>query len=130
MRNVKTTDGQREFSREERLTKVQIKGVFSRLAAAQRKRTTGESSAVTYPAEEGDDELHGEELARLKEKDWEVEVHEVLSQIALEHPIQYEDHDICSLSKAGALTTLTVKSGEPYVIISSCRTNLEIGNSL
>ena len=109
MRNVKTTDGQREFSREEWLTKVQIKGFFSRLAAAQRKRTTVESSAGTYSADEGDEELLEEELARLEEKDREEEVHEVLSQIALEHPIQYEDHDICSLSKAGALMKLTVK---------------------
>ncbi|CAB4009561.1 zinc finger MYM-type 2-like [Paramuricea clavata] len=39
MRNDKIADGQRAFSREEWLTKVQIKGFFSRLAAAQ--RTTG-----------------------------------------------------------------------------------------
>jgi hypothetical protein len=50
-----------------------------------------------------------EELARLEEKNREEQVHEVLSQIALKHPIRYEDHDICSLSKAGALMQFTVK---------------------
>ena len=103
MRNVKTADGQQAFSREEWLTKVQIKGFFSRLAAAQRKRTMGESSAEAHPADKGDEELLQEELARLEKKNREEQVHEVFSQIALKHPIQYEDHDICSLSKAGAL---------------------------
>ena len=107
MRNVKTAEGQRAFSQEEWLTKVQIKWFFSRLAAAQRKRTTGESSAKENPADE--QELLQEELARLEEKDREEEIHEVLTQIALEHPIQYQDRDICSLSKAGALVQFTVK---------------------
>ena len=106
MRNVKTTQGQRLFSREEWLTKAQIKGFFSHLAAAQRKKTTGEGSTEAYSADEED--LLQEELARLEE-DREEEVHEVLPQIALKHPIQYEGHDICSLSKAGALTQFTVK---------------------
>lgn len=109
MRIVKTADGQRAFSREEWLTKVQIKGFFSRLAAAQKKRTTGESFAGACPADEDDEELLQEELARLAEKNMEEEIHEVLSQMALEHPIQYEDHDICSLSKAGALMQFTIK---------------------
>ncbi len=83
--------------------------VFSRLTAAQRKRTTGESFAGTYSADEEDEELLEDELARLEENHREEEVHEVLSQIALEHPIQYEERDICSLSWAGALMKLTIK---------------------
>ena len=109
MRTVKTANGQRVFSREEWLTKIQIKGFFSRLAAAQRKRTAGECSAGADTTVEEDEELLQEELARLEEKNMEEKIHKVLSQIALEHPIQYESHDICSLSKARALTKLTFK---------------------
>ena len=97
MRTVKTADGQRVFSPEEWLTKFQIKGFFSRLAAAQRKRTTGKCSAGADTTEEEDEELLQKELAR------------ILSQIALGHPIQYENHDICSLSKARALTKFTME---------------------
>lgn len=83
--------------------------VFSHLAAGQRKRATAESIAGAYPADEADEELLQEELTRLVEKDREEEVDEVLSQIALKHPIKYEAHDICSLSKAGKLMQFTVK---------------------
>ena len=82
---------------------------MSRLAAAQRKKTTGECSGGADTTDEEDDELLQEELARLEEKNMEEEIHEVLSEVALEHPIQYEDHDICSLSKARALTKFTIK---------------------
>ena len=95
MRNVTTSDGRRTW-----LTKVQIKGFFSQLAAAQRKKTTGESSAWAHLPDEEDEELLQEELAKL-EKDREEEIHDVLSQIAWEHPIRYGVHDICSLSEAG-----------------------------
>ena len=70
---------------------------MSRLAAAQRKKTTGECFGGADTTDEEDEELLQEELARLEEKNMEEEIHEVLSQVALEHPIQYEDHDICSL---------------------------------
>ncbi|CAB3981545.1 Hypothetical predicted protein [Paramuricea clavata] len=102
MRNIKTADGQQAFSQEEWLAKVQIKGFFFHLATVQRKRMTGESSAGAHPEDEGDEELLQDELARLEKKKWE-------EQVALKHPIQYEDHDICSLSKAGALMQFTVK---------------------
>ena len=82
---------------------------FSRLAATQRKRTTGECLVEAYPAEEADDELLKEELARLEEKKREGKVQEVLSQIAVNHQILYENRDICSLFKAGALMQFTVK---------------------
>ena len=67
MRNAKTADGKRVFSRDEWLTKVQIKGFFSRLAAAKRKRMTGECLVEAYP-DEADDELLKEEETGGKEK--------------------------------------------------------------
>ena len=104
MRSAKSQDGTRKFSREEWLTKVQVKAFFSRLASAQRKQVT-----QRHVAKDNKNTLLEEDLAHLDQQNNDEDVQEVLSQIGLEHPITYVGYDICDVVKIGVSSRFTVK---------------------
>ena len=78
--------------------------LFFRLAAVQRRQLT--------PAEVTEDEggvLLEDELAQLEQNNKDEDVHEILSQMGVEHPITYHGYNICDLVKTGTLPRFTEK---------------------
>ena len=91
MRNARDEENNRRFSREEWLTKSQIKSYFSRLASARRK---GQET------EEVDDqtEIVYEDIFQEEEEDSRQQViSSIIEEIGLRHPICYDvyDRDLC-----------------------------------
>ena len=78
MRKARNNDGSRMFSREEWLTKTQIKSFFSRLSAAKRKQSNN--------LDDSDDELLEEEHEHRKEEILQ-EANNIIRELAVEHPI-------------------------------------------
>ena len=87
MRRAKGTDGKRQFGTSEILTAQQISSFFSRLAAKARK------GIVT------DDDLRAAE----EEQDFNSARENILSLLQVQHPIVYNQYDICSMVKKGTL---------------------------
>ena len=104
MRVARNTDGERKFQRSEWLSKSQIQGFFSRLAASKRRTNKQELE----DDDDHDDSLDEDEVAYLAEKERHMEVEEVVSKIGLVHPITHDGYDICELAKLDALSNLTV----------------------
>ena len=99
MRVARDESGKLCFAPEEWRTAKQIASYFSRLAATQRQQ-------------KAPGELLVEEAEVINEGDlqaWETEreLHElqtaVYQEVDLQHPIEYNGHDICSLAKCGML---------------------------
>lgn len=101
MRKARNDDGSRKFSREEWLTKVQIKSFFSRLSASRGKQQPMQ--------EDSDDDLLEEELEYEEEEIRDEEMKDMLSQLGVEHPITYDGYDICAHVKSDSLSKFTVK---------------------
>ena len=101
MRKARNNDGSRKFSREEWLTKTQIKSFFSRLSAARRKQQSN--------LDDGDEELLEEEHEYRKEENLQEEVKDMFRELAVEHPIIYDGYDICDHVKSGLISKFTVK---------------------
>ncbi len=101
MRKARNNDGSRKFSREEWLTKTQIKSFFSRLSAARRKQQSN--------LDDGDEELLEEEHEYRKEENLQEEVKDMFRELAVEHPIFYDGYDICDHVKSGLISKFTVK---------------------
>ena len=102
MRVERNSEGQRKFQRSEWLSKAQIQGFFSRLAASKRRKSSQEC---------GDDDHDGlveEEMAYLTEKDRQMTVDEVVTEIGLIHPITFDGYSICELIKSDALSKFNV----------------------
>ena len=101
MRKARNNDGSRKFSREEWLTKTQIKSFFSRLSAARRKQQSN--------LDDGDEELLEEEHEYRKEENLQEEVKDMFRELTVEHPIFYDGYDICDHVKSGLISKFTVK---------------------
>ena len=103
MKKAKNTDGTRKFKRSEWLTKTQVQGYFSRLAAKRRK------TAVCQVEEDDDeDSLIEDEINYLDEKARGSLIDDVVSQVGLIHPVTYDGHDICQHARLNTLTKFNV----------------------
>lgn len=101
MRVARNTDGERKFQRSEWLSKSQIQGVFSRLAASKKRTNKQELE----DDDDHDDSFDEDEMAYLAEKERHMEVEEVGSKIGLVHPITHDGYDImCSQNWMHSLT--------------------------
>jgi Arf-GAP/Rho-GAP domain/ANK repeat/PH domain-containing protein 3 len=101
IRKARNDDGSRKFSREEWLTKTQVKSFFSRLSAAKRKQQSN--------LDDSDEEFLKEEHEYRKEENLQEEVNDIIRQLAVEHPIIYDGYDICDHVKTGLISKFTVK---------------------
>ena len=101
MRKARNNDGSRMFSREEWLTKTQIKSFFSRLSAAKRKQSNN--------LDDSDEELLEEEHEHRKEEILQEEANNIIRELAVEHPIIFDGYDICNYVKSGLISKFTVK---------------------
>ena len=98
MRNARDEENNRRFSREEWLTKNQIKSYFSRLSSAKRK----EQDDVDDRAELED--ILGEQ----EEKSRQLLITSIIEKIGLRHPICYDVYDLCEYFKGSKLSKLNV----------------------
>lgn len=95
MRNARDEENNRRFSREEWLTKSQIKSYFSRLASARRK---GQAT------EDVDEETNIEDLLAEEEEYDRIQViNQISEEIGLCHPICYDVYDLCEYRKCNKL---------------------------
>ena len=104
MRSSKLENGERRFSRDEWLTKSQIRGFFSRLTALRRKQT--------YARETTHDEdalLVEENEASEDHQEYEALRNRLLDEIGLSHPILYDTYNLCEMYKENSLGTFNVK---------------------
>ena len=86
MRRAKGPDGVRLFKVSEFLTPQQCTSYFSRLAAKVRRQTSDDAEIQAVVEEENFT------MAR-----------ETILSITLQHPITYDQHDICAMAKGGSL---------------------------
>ena len=90
MRRARDSSGERLFNSAEFLSAQQISSFFSRLAAAVRQQT----------AQEADIEAMEEEINFSAVRD------EVISTISLQHPIIYDQYNLCTMADEDALKKL------------------------
>ena len=81
MRSAKDDNNSRLFRREEWLTKTQVKGFFSRLAAARRRR--GNEDIYLYDADAEEEEEEREKLLT-----------DIASELSSPHPICYDTTEL------------------------------------
>ena len=101
MRKAKGENGERLFSREEWLTKAQIRGFFSRLSSSRRRRA-GPSPSTTV------DDKSDEELIDEEEVSHMTTVESFVTEIGLKHQIVYGIYDLCDYDKEEKLNYFTV----------------------
>ena len=96
MRFAKKADGSRLFSSDQFLTAQQIQSFFSRMASKLRNAVTGitASDADIRAAEEEQEFCDTRQL--------------VLDEVQLEHPIAYDNLNLCDMHKKGSLKTLSI----------------------
>ena len=90
MRTARTLDGSRLFSRSKWLTKTQVQGFFSWLAASRRKQSNNEI-ALEDALVEADDE----ERVNL--------LNEIAAQLTIKHPVFYDTYSLCDCLGDGHL---------------------------
>lgn len=95
MRNAKDENNSRLFRREEWLTKSQVRGFFSRLVAARRRR--GNEDIDTNDAYAEEEEEEREKLLA-----------DIASELSPQHPICYDTYDLCEYVKENKLNKFNV----------------------
>lgn len=95
MRTARNPDGSRMFERKDWLTKTQVQGFFSRLAAARRRQGSREIELEEVYAEE-------------EEQERREMLENVAGQLGLKHPICYDSYCLCDLSRDKKLETFSV----------------------
>ena len=100
MRNARTEENKRLFSREEWLTRNQVQSYFSRLSALKRKQVSG--PPCNQPGLVDIDDL-------IQEDDWLQQVGEVYENLSVQHPIYYDAYDLCDLQKRKVISSFNVE---------------------
>ena len=104
MRNTRTEENKRMFSRNEWLSRNQVQSYFSRLAVLKRKQTNPSSSRQAT-IDDLEDVVH--------EEDWLQQVDEVYEKLSVQHPIYYDAYNLCDLhhkNKLGSFNMEMLKS--------------------
>ena len=105
MRNARTVDNQRIFSREDWLTKTQVQGFFSRLASARRKRGSNESSRGEEEEDDDEEEDEGDDQEQQRQV-----VEEVMDNLGLKHPIVFDVYNVCQHYHNNELSSFNVNT--------------------
>lgn len=95
MRTSRKPDGSRMFERKDWLTKSQVQGFFSRLAATRRRQGNQEVQIEDVYAEEEEQERHGV-------------LENVAAQLSPRHPICYDSYCLCDISRDEKLDSFSV----------------------
>ena len=94
MRNSKLGHGERRFSREERMSKAQLRSFFSRIRAARRKQAVLQSESQ-IDVDSADD--FGPWLQEIELLDQASEENKFRDQINMRHPLVYDIYNLCEL---------------------------------
>lgn len=107
MRNSRDECGDRIFTREEWLTKTQIKGVFSRVAKLRKKGSARKSSKAEELFEDDivEDFEDDEEENELREE----LINSIIDKIGATHPILYDTYNLCELQADDRISIFKVK---------------------
>ena len=97
------------FDGTEWLSKMQIRGFFSRLCIKQRANPQNESNDTTDKDEEDDDDLLEVYASDGDEECLREARHKVMYEIGLKHPIMFDIYNVCTLAGEGRLPSLKVK---------------------
>lgn len=95
MRYAKTSEGTRLFTRDQFLTAQQVQSYFSRHAAKLRHQHTE------------DDGVSDHEAALEQQQYWDTR-EQVLREVQLQHPVIYDNFDLCAMYHANRLNKLSV----------------------
>ena len=95
MRTSRKPDGSRMFERKDWLTKSQVQGFFSRLAATRRRQGNQEVQIEDVYAEEEEQERYGV-------------LENVAAQLSPRHAICYDSYCLCDLSRDEKLDSFSV----------------------
>ena len=109
MRHAKLQNGDRRFSRDNWLTTSQIKSFFSRITAARRKQRQLGTQISIDPADDDLDEWldNVETLQGMHERN--TIMNDVISEIALQHPVIYDTYNLCELRQRNELKKFNFK---------------------
>ena len=99
-RNARNKDNVRLFSREEWLSRNQIKARLSRLSVLKRKQ--GSASTPPQVAQDDMDDV-------VEEKEWLQQADEVYDKLSVQHPIYYDSHNLCDLCLTQKLGSFNVE---------------------
>ena len=103
MRNARTEDNKRLFSREQWLTRNQIQSYFSRLSVMKKKQTsTSSSDQATEVALDDIEDV-------IQEEEWLQQVNEVYQNLSVQHPIYYDAYNLCDLNQKQKLSSFNVE---------------------
>lgn len=112
MRKALAENGDRLFVQSEWLTKTQIQGFFSRLTASRRKmQSKVNDQEVPEPEmtedfdEDEDDDDEEEDQADMLHNEV---LQNVITEVALTHPIMYDIYDLCTYVREDKLVKFTV----------------------
>ena len=94
MRYAKNADGNRLFTRSEFLTTQQVQSYFSRQAGKLRHQ-------------HAEDDSGDHEAAVEQQQYWETRT-EILREVQLQHPVTYDNFDLCTMYHANKLNQLSV----------------------
>lgn len=110
MRRAKVQNGERRFTREDWLSKSQIKSFFSRVTAARRKQRNQVIRPTNIDPDDDDLDEWLEEVEAIKGEDKQQEIKDcVLTEIALHHPVTYDSYDLCEIHQRNELKQFNVK---------------------
>jgi hypothetical protein len=109
MRHAKLQNGDRRFSREDWLNKSQISSFFSRITAARRKQSQLGTQISIDPDDDDLDEWLDEVEVVEGVNERNAIMNDVLSEIALQHPIIYDTYNLCELRQRNELKKINVK---------------------
>ncbi|CAB3977712.1 Retrovirus-related Pol poly [Paramuricea clavata] len=109
MRHAKLQNGDRRFSREDWLNKSQIKSFFSRITAARRKQSQLGTQISIDPDDDDLDEWLDEVEVVEGANERNAIMNDVLSEIALQHPIIHDTYNLCELRQRNELKNFNVK---------------------
>jgi hypothetical protein len=107
MKNSRDECGDRIFTREEWLTKTQIKGFFSRVAKLRKKGGARKSSKAEELLEDDiiEDFEDDEEENELREE----LINDIIDKIGVTHPILYDTYNLCELYADNRISIFKVK---------------------
>ena len=94
MRYARTAEGERLFTRREFLTAQQVQSYFSRQAGKLRNQFT-------------EDERRDHDAAAEQQQYWDTR-EQILREVQLQHPITYDNFDLCEMYHASSLNKFSV----------------------
>ena len=97
MRKARDEQNNRLFSREEWLTKSQVQGFFSRLAAARRRQQSGEVDLDPRDLLQEDEEFERQRF-----------IAEVANEVTPRHPLSFDAFNLCECAKEKQLNQFNV----------------------